>query len=156
MWYNRGMRNQVRLCVAIAGVIQPSHFTMREFESQDGLVCIEPRLIESLERVRADLCALYDEDVQIVITSGTRTEADNEKLAERLGWCEDGGAVSRNSRHLPKFGGIAVDCYARYPSGDTWTVVPQNTLGSACKLYFTFVKDDYADGHVHADCRKAD
>ena len=153
MWYNRDMRNDFLLNWEYEGVVLESHFRLREFEDEDGLVVIDPGLVQSLELLRRDLSRFYSKDVQIVITSGTRTEADNEKLAERLGWCENGGQVARDSKHLPKYGGIAVDMYARYREGAIWAVVPQTTLGSACLVHFAYVKADYPDGHVHADNR---
>jgi hypothetical protein len=153
MWYNPDMRNDIVLCWEYDGSILESHFKLREFESRSGLVVVDSKLVRLLELVRRDLCVIYRQDVQIIITSGTRTEAENEELGERLGWCEDGGSVARDSRHLPKYGGIAVDCYARIRSGVGWEIVPQSTLGSACRVYYAHVKDDYADGHVHADCR---
>jgi hypothetical protein len=156
MWYNPDMRNDVQLTWEYDGATIESHFKLREFESEIGLVVVDSELVRRLELVRRDLCEVYRQDVQIVITSGTRTEAENEKLAKRLGWCEDGGAVARDSRHLPKYGGIAVDGYARLRQGATWQIVPQKTLGSACRVHFAYVKDDYDDGHVHADCRTAD
>jgi hypothetical protein len=154
MWYNRGMKNDFALYWDFEGEELRSHFKLREFESSSGLVVVDPGLIRSLEMVRRDLERFFQEAIQIVITSGTRTEADNERLAERLGWCEDGGLVARDSRHLPKYGGIAVDCYARYSDGGPWTIVPQTILESACRVHFAYVKADYRDGHVHADNRK--
>jgi len=153
MWYNQDMRNQIALTWENKGKVSVSHFELREFEGEDGLVVVDPGLIRSLELTRRNLCEIFERDVEIVIKSGTRSEAENERLAEKLGWVEDGGAVAHDSRHLPRFGGIAVDCYARYPEGSERVVVPQASLESACKLYFVYVKADYPDGHVHADNR---
>jgi len=147
------MRNDIAFCWDCDGVPVKSHFRLREFEGADGLVVVDSGLVRSLELVRRDLCERFGSDVQILITSGTRSHAENEKLAQRLGWVEDGGQVARDSKHLPEHGGIAIDCYARYLEGDVWVIVPQTTLGSACRVHFTFVKDDYPDGHVHADNR---
>ena len=80
-----------------------------------------------------------------------RTRDDLERLAARLGWADEGGAVARQSKHLAKFGGVAVDVVARVAS--TRGLVPQAALGDVCRRYFDWVKDDYADGHVHADNR---
>lgn len=60
-------------------------------------------------------------------------------------------AASRDSMHLAKYGGIAVDLVAVVASSRHR--VPQSTLGDVCRRYFDFVKDDYRDGHVHADLR---
>ena len=114
---------------------------------------MSPSLIEALEALRKNLCQKYSTEVEIVITSGTRTESDNILLAKRLGWIDEGGVVARDSRHLPKYGGIAADLYARYRQLGSWVVVAQNVVGSACRQYFEYVKDDYDDGHVHADVR---
>jgi len=154
MWYNRVMRNDVQLCWEFEGAVLASHFKLREFESKSGLVVLDSSVVRCLELVRRDLSRFYHLDVQIMITSGTRTQEDNDALGARLGWVEDGGAVAHDSMHLPQHGGIAVDVYARYGSTDGYTVVPQDNLASACRLYFTFVKGDYGDGHVHADNRE--
>ena len=153
MWYNKSMRNDFVLSWHDGGKDHESHFRLCEFESCDGTVVVDTNLVRSLELTRRDLCVFLGTDVQIVIKSGTRTEAENERLAERLGWVENGGAVAHDSRHLPKYGGLAVDCHARYREGASWEVVAQTTLGSACRVHFAFVKDDYPDGHVHADNR---
>jgi hypothetical protein len=91
------------------------------------------------------------EDVQIVITSGTRSPADNKRLADKLGWVGDGGLVARDSRHLPSHGGIAADLYARYRGVDGWIVLQQEDVAISCRRYFQYVKADYQDGHIHAD-----
>jgi hypothetical protein len=150
------MRNDIVLMWCGPEGLTKSHFKMSEFESAAGYCMVDSDLLDVLERTRADLCETYGVDVQIVIKSGLRTEADNGRLAEKLGWVDDGGLVARDSRHLPKYGGIAVDIRARYRKADEWVYVPQATLGSACRAHCTFVKDDYPDGHVHADCRKTD
>jgi hypothetical protein len=80
-----------------------------------------------------------------------RTEAELAALAARLGWTDEGGSVSRDSMHLTKYGGIAVDLVGVVASSRHR--VPQTTLGEVCRRYFDFVKDDYRDGHVHADLR---
>jgi hypothetical protein len=143
-------RNNIRLVTELDG--DPvSHFKMREFENQAGLVMVHASVLDSLERVRRDLCAMAGEEVWVIVTDGVRTPDDLERLAARLGWIDEGGAVARNSKHLAKFGGIAVDVVARIASSRTR--VPQATLGKLCRRHFDWVKDDYADGHVHADNR---
>jgi hypothetical protein len=154
MWYNFLMRNDVVLQWTEGGVLRDGHFKLREFETSDGLVMIDSTVVYSLEFVRRDLNHLYRSDVQIIITSGLRTEEDNAALAARLGWTDDGGQVSRDSRHLPKHGGIAVDLFARRRYGQGWRIIEQSVVGETCRPYFNFVKDDYEDGHVHADNRK--
>ncbi len=145
-----GRRNDIRLMTELDG--EPvSHFRLREFENRDGLAMVHGSVLDSLERVRRDLCAMVGEDVWIIVTDGVRTPADLERLAARLGWIDEGGAVSRHSKHLAKFGGIAVDVTARIAA--TRDRVPQATLGEVCRRHFDWVKDDYADGHVHADNR---
>lgn len=144
-------RNDMRLLVNIDG--EPaSHFRLREFENRDGLAMIHVSTLESLEKVRRDLCADCKEEVWLIITDSVRTRADLERLAARLGWTDEGGAVSRNSMHLADYGGIAVDVVAVVASSRQR--IPQKTLGAVCRRYFDYVKDDYTDGHVHADNRR--
>ncbi len=116
-----------------------------------GLNEIHVSTLESLERVRRDLCAMMGEEVWIIITDAVRTHAELERLAARLGWTEQGGAVARVSKHLVEFGGIAVDLISVVAR--TRERVPQETVGAVCRRHFDWVKDDYADGHVHADNR---
>jgi len=145
-----GGRNDIQLLTELDG--EPvSHFKLREFENRDGLAMVHGSVLDSLERVRRDLCAMAGETVWVIVTDGVRTQRDLERLAERIGWIDEGGAVSRNSKHLAKFGGIAVDVTARVAS--TRDRVPQATLGEICRRHFDWVKDDYGDGHVHADNR---
>jgi len=144
------MRNDLILVWPKTG--KPSHFALREFETADGFVMVDSTVIDSLEEVRSDLWRSYKEDTAIIVTCAIRTEAENIKLAERLGWINDGGTVSPDSRHLPRWGGIAVDIKAHRTETDK--PVPQKILGAYCRQHFDFVKDDYTDGHVHADNRK--
>lgn len=155
MWYNRGMRNDIVLSWDDGGVVQSGHFKLSEFASKNGLVVVDSGLVVSLELVRRDLCHLFGCDVQIIITSGTRLESENVALAERLGWTDAGGAVARDSRHLPKYGGIAVDLFARRQFGQGYEIVSPDIVAETCRQHFRYVKGDYADGHVHADNRKA-
>jgi len=143
-------RNDVRLATIVDGETV-AHFRLSEFENRDGLAMVHRSVLESLERVRRDLCAMHGEDVWVIITDAVRTEADLERLAARLGWTDEGGAVSRRSKHLAEFGGIAVDVVAVVVR--TRERVSQRTLGDICRRYFDWVKDDYGDGHVHADNR---
>ncbi len=143
-------RNDIRLLTELDG--EPvSHFRLREFENRDGLAMVHGSVLDALELVRRDLCALAGEDVWVIVTDGVRTQQDLERLAARLGWVDEGGTVARNSKHLAKFGGIAVDVTARVVS--TRARIPQSTLGEICRRHFDWVKDDYEDGHVHADNR---
>jgi hypothetical protein len=145
-------RNNVPLVAAVDG--EPlTHFRLREFENGDGLAMVHASTLVSLERVRRDLCAMAGEEVQIVITDAVRTPEDLSRLAARLGWTDEGGAVSRDSKHLAKFGGIAVDIVAIVASSGAR--IPQKRLGEICRRHFGWVKDDYRDGHVHADNRNA-
>ena len=128
-----------------------AHFRLREFENGEGLAMVHASLLESLERVRRDLCAMAGETVWVIITDAVRTRADLERLAARLGWKDAGGAVARDSRHLAEYGGIAVDLIGVVAR--TRERVPQRAVGAVCRRYFDWVKDDYADGHVHADNR---
>ena len=122
-----------------------------EFENYDGLVMVHDSVLTSLERVRADLCELHGQEVEAIPTDGVRTQADLERLAAKHGWTDEGGKVARRSKHLACFGGIAVDLKARIKS--TEKPIDQAQLGAVCRRYFDWVKDDYGDGHVHADNR---
>lgn len=128
-----------------------TNFKLKEFANRDGVACVHRRVVLALNAVRTDLCKRYDVEVEVLITSATRTEEDNERLGKMLGWTDEGGAVARNSKHLVKHGGIAVDLTARVKG--TKSHVPQRVLGQVCRRHFDYVKDDYADGHVHADMR---
>jgi len=143
-------RNDIRLLASVDGE-EAAHFRLREFVNADGLAMVHPELLIALERVRRDLNAMAGETVWVIIKDAVRTNADLAKLAARLGWTDEGGVVSRDSMHLAKYGGIAVDLIAMIASGKHR--VPQSTLGEVCRRYFDYVKDDYRDGHVHADLR---
>lgn len=144
-------RNDVALAITVDGETL-THFRLREFENGDGLAMVHASLLESLERVRRDLCATRGETVWLIVKDAVRTQADLERLAARLGWEDQGGVVARRSRHLVEFGGIAVDLVAVVAR--TRERVPQRALGAACRRWFDWVKDDYGDGHVHADNRE--
>ena len=143
-------RNDVRLLTAVDGE-DIAHFRLREFANADGLAMVHPELLAALERVRRDLIAMAGETVWVIVKDAVRTDADLAKLAARLGWADEGGAVSRDSMHLAKYGGIAVDLVAIVAASRHR--VPQTTLGEVCRRNFDYVKDDYRDGHVHADLR---
>lgn len=129
----------------------PSHFRLAEFATPQGLSMLHCSVLVSLEKVRLDLAAAINYPVSIIITSAVRTQQHNTLLATRLGWTDQGGIVSRNSLHLPKYGGIAVDIIATLYQSHTR--VPQHQLGRECRRHFHFVKDNYPDGHVHCDNR---
>ncbi|MEA3365076.1 MAG: hypothetical protein U9Q79_05495 [Candidatus Hydrogenedentes bacterium] len=143
-------RNDVRLLTRLDGE-DVSHFRLREFENRAGLAMVHPALLESLERVRRDLCEMAGETIWIIITDGVRTQEDLERLAARYGWVDEGGTVARNSKHLVKFGGIAADLVA--VNARTRQRVSQKIVGTVCGRHFDWVKGDYNDGHVHADNR---
>jgi len=145
-------RNDIPLYTRLDGELV-SHFRLKEFENVEGLAMVHPSVLLSLERVRRDLGALEGEPVGVRVTDAVRTAADLAHLARRLGWTDEGGLVSRASKHLSKYGGIAVDLVAyRVADGAR---VPQARVGMVCRRHFDFVKDDYLDGHVHADNRGA-
>ncbi len=143
-------RNDVRLLAEIDGEAV-SHFRLREFENGEGLAMVHASALASLERVRRDLCAAAGEEVWVIITDAVRTQRDLDRLAARLGWTDEGGTVARNSKHLSRHGGIAADLIAMTANGRRR--IPQRELGRICRRHFDWVKDDYADGHVHADNR---
>jgi hypothetical protein len=143
-------RNRVRLYTEVDGNLV-SNFSLREFENAHGFAMVHASILRSLEFVRRDLCREVGEEVEIVITDALRTEEELRKLARRYGWTDEGGTVSRNSRHLARYGGIAVDIVARVRR--TGRSISQTEVGAVCRGHFDFVKDDYPDGHVHADNR---
>ena len=154
MWYNGDMKNDLRLSFRDGNEWHLSHFRMAEFQNRAGYVMIDDSVIRSLEKVREDLGKQYECEVEVIVTSGIRTLAENERLAELLGWTDEGGLVARDSQHLEEYGGIAVDIRARFMDGDNWVRVVQGRVGDACRDHFVYVKADYLDGHVHADNRK--
>lgn len=144
-----GGRNNVRLVIPRTN--EPSHFLLSEFENSAGLAMVHESVLTSLELVRRDLCMAAAGEVLVVVTDAVRTEAENVALAMRLGWTDEGGAVSRESRHLARYGGIAVDIVA--VEAGTRARLPQRMVGEVCRRYFDWVTDEYGDGHVHADNR---
>ena len=146
-------RNNIPLLTLLDGA-PVSHFKLREFENRSGLAMVHASVLLSLEKTRRDLCERYGEEVWILITDAVRTPEDLQRLAARYGWADQGGTVARRSKHLAEFGGIAVDMVAVIAR--TRARVPQEVLGGLCRKHFSFVKDDYKDGHVHADNRKVE
>jgi len=144
------LSNNIRLVDPRTG--EPGHFTLREFANKEGLAVVHPSVLVSLEAVREQLCKYEDGEVYVIITDATRTQEDLERLADELGWTDQGGLVSRNSKHLVKHGGIAVDIKAQRAKDRR--PVDQQILGNVCRRHFDWVKSDYADGHVHADNRE--
>lgn len=132
-----------------------AHFRLREFANAEGVVMVHPALINGLEALRHELYCAFREEVWIIITDGIRTQDDLERLADKYGWIDEGGVVSRDSKHLTKYGGIAADikCFKanKGPDGRRERVA-QALVGRMARRFFLFVKDDYADGHVHVDC----
>jgi len=143
-------RNRIRLS---------KHFWLSEFEDDCGWVMIHPSIIDSLETLWS-LCAKeIGEDVEVIITGATLTAAAHYALGTRLGWTDGDppGPVSRTSYHREEHGGVAVDFYVR--NKRTKERLPQRLVGFKAIGCFNFVKDDYADGHIHGDnrmCSEAD
>jgi len=142
---------RIRLYYEDDGGTQRLDFCLHE------LVRIHPSVLKSLQAVRDWLNSPehYGGGVRIRVTDAARTEADNEVLADRLGW----NVVSRTSKHLvttiePESGRawcLAVDFIAiDTAEGER---VPQDLLGAVAEMFFDWVSIDYADGHVHADNR---
>jgi len=144
-------RNKIKIYTHIDKSVV-SNFSLYEFEDKDGFVMIHSSIPWSCEMTRAQLNKmLFPNAISMVITGGTRSDKRNAELAEGLGWIDEGGLVSRTSRHLQKYGGIAVDWYAYNKTKKE--IVPQKICGDAARMFFDFVKDDYADGHIHSDNR---
>lgn len=154
---NNDGRNEISIWTFLdAGAEPVSHFKFSEFEDKDRFVMVHQSVPFSLEMLRHDLGKHYKREVCIRITGATRTPARNRALAARLGWVSQGGKVSANSRHLARYGGVAVDIVAYFwdTKKPVRIEVPQCVLGGFARGLFDFVKDDYADGHVHCDNRK--
>jgi len=143
----------VYLCVMRGGYPVASHFKLREFENCRGLVMVDSSVVEGLESVRGKLCEVVGRDVQVVVTDAVRSDEDNMRLGLRAGWVDQGGVVARDSRHLERYGGIAVDVCARYKCAGAWVYVASEVIGKCACGFFDFVKCDYKDGHVHLDMR---
>jgi len=144
-------RNNLQLAIKTGDTYQITHFNLKEFENPNGWAMVHESVIISLTKVRKALMEKIGEEVEIIITGSTRTPQDLKRLAERLGWLEEGGSVARNSRHLDRFGGIAVDFYARQKRDKKR--IATNIVKEVSQQYFDFVKADYPDGHIHADNR---
>lgn len=149
------MRNDIPIYTDLDGNDRVSNFKMSEFENRDGIVCIHSSVPRSLELTRQNLQGYRGGIVRVILTDAIRTFADLEHLAAIYGWIDEGGTVARDSKHLLKHGGIAVDIKAQWLNPDTrrWNRVPQKTVGEIARRFFDWVKDDYGDGHVHADNR---
>lgn len=145
-------RNNLRIAVELDGKWAVTHFNMKEFENENGWVMIHRSVIVSLTQLREELAKIFGEEVEIIITDSTRTPQELEKLGSKLGWVDKGGLVGRDSKHLEKFGGIAVDFYARFKQSKKR--IPSYQIEGVCRKYFDYVKTDYADEHIHADNRK--
>lgn len=109
--------NDIRLVNPLTG--EPGNFHLREFQNPEGIVILHHALLSGLELLRQKLnndpeARIEDKEIGILVTCGTRTEQDNERLAQSLGWTDQGGLVSRNSYHLVKHGGVAADIWPFY------------------------------------------
>jgi len=145
-------RNNLRIAVELNGQWVITHFKLKEFENENGWVMIHRSVIVSLTKVREELAKQHGDEVEIIITDSTRTPQELEELGNKLGWIDEGGIVARDSKHLEKFGGIAVDFYARFKQSKKR--IPSYQIEGICRKYFDYVKADYTDGHVHADNRR--
>ena len=129
-----------------------SNFTIREFQNTLGWVILHKKVPWGLEMTRAALNARYPTWlIQILVSNCTRTRQQNEALARKLGWTDEGGLVSRESFHLVEFGGIAVD-FVGFSTARKIRI-PAKEVADIAGLYFDYVKC-YSDGHVHGDFRK--
>jgi len=143
--------NDFQLCTMLDGELV-SNFNLREFMNPEGWALIHPDAVKALEQTRRYLNTRHPKaDIIIRITNTTRTPAQLNALAEKLGWIDEGGLVARNSKHLTHYGGIAVDfkAYSRNRKEE----LPNSEVGPVAQLYFGFVKYDYADNHIHGDTR---
>ena len=106
-----------------------SYFTLKEFQSPDTkTVMIDPKVLRCLDNLQRA------SDTRIIITSGYRTPAHNEKV---------GGA--KRSFHMK---GMAIDCYQQEHFGK------ENMLALAKRgLEAEFTTAIIYKGHVHFDVR---
>lgn len=110
-------------------VLVSAYFSLREFQSPDTeTVKIDPKVIRCLDKLQRM------SDTHIIITSGYRTKAHNEKV---------GGA--KRSYHLK---GMAVDCYQLEHTGKK-DMVALAKRG----LEAGFTTAIVYKGHVHFDVR---
>jgi hypothetical protein len=143
--------NDIRLWNNVSGEMV-SHFRLREFQNPLGWVVLHEKVPWGLEMTRCALNVRYPTwRVQLIIKDCTRTRQQNEALARKLGWSDEGGTVSRDSMHLVHNGGIAVDFIAWSRTRNI--PIPAKEVGDIASLYFDFVKW-YPDHHVHGDFRK--
>jgi len=128
------------------------HFRLYEFEDRafDHVVVLHPLLLERLELLHSALAEKLEHQVAICITRGSVTVRSNNQLGKILGWIGEGGIVSRNSRHLTKFGGIAADLYTI--DQETGLMVPTGTVADEARPLFDVVLDHYPT-HIHVDLR---
>lgn len=155
-------RNDIPLPVIIDGEIH-QNICLYELENQDGLVCVSLSFVMSANLLRRDLNNTYahecrtEGEIGIFVSEhgGVRTDADNERLGEELGWNDeiqpDGkpGRVSRNSKHLVKHGGIAGDLKAKFKISGR--ILDHKTTQRHADKYFDWTK--LYSSHVHCDNR---
>lgn len=145
------LTNDIQIYTRIDGELI-SNFRLREFQNALGWVILHDKVPWALEMTRAALNARYPTWlIQILVTNCTRTRQQNEALARKLGWADDGGVVARESFHLVEFGGIAADFVAY--SVARKIPIPAKEVADIAALYFDYVKW-YSDGHIHGDFRK--
>lgn len=135
-----------RLCTSDG---KPSNFWEHEFQSHSGY-CFAPQvLVDVLQKMRNYVRDATGREHRVIITDGGRTYGDNVELAERLGWIDDGGPVSKYSKHLFTEGSCAVDFYLVSTDG---IVMPAEEVKKLVGPVFDFFQT-YPDGHCHGDMR---
>lgn len=144
--------NDISLYTELNGELV-SHFKLNEFANSQGFARIHPKTLRSLELTRHDLETHFAQQVYITITDATRTPQEQIALGLKLGWDDEGGLVSRDSRHQAKYGGIAVDFKAYYRNAHT--IINQKDVGIIASKHFDYIKANYPDGHIHADNRES-
>ncbi len=128
------------------------HFTLCEFDDKanGNLVVLHPLTIERLEKLHLALSESMGRPIAILITCGTRTPRTNNQLAKLLGWTDDGGLVSKTSKHLPRFGGIAADLQVL--DIEFGQLMPIRTVAQLAASFFDTIIDHYPT-HIHVDLR---
>lgn len=130
------------------------HFRLYEFEDRafDHVVVLHRLLLERLELLHCALAEELGHEVAICITRGSVTVCSNNRLGKILGWIGEGGIVSRNSRHLTKFGGIAADFYTI--DQETGLMVRTGAVAVLARPLFDVVLEHYPT-HIHVDLRES-
>ncbi len=144
----RSSVNDIRLIDPVTDLL--GHFSLYEFQNINHIACIHKLQLERLEKLRAAISKDQGVECPIIPTSGIRTEEDNRALAVKFGWSDEDGRVSRNSKHLLRYGGIATDILVTRKGVKSY--LPGAYVAQMARPIFAFIKY-YDDDSVHVDSR---